>query len=83
MSSHDQDKKGVSLVIDKIEGILCPKAGLIDYLAVLPKSKGPLFIHLGKNPLIRGQFSTIIEKAVHFLGVKEHYRTHSFHIRAL
>lgn len=60
-SKTDQDRKGVSLVIDRIEGILCPVAGLIDYLAVRPKIKGPLFIHLGKNPLTSYQFSAIFE----------------------
>lgn len=81
-SKTDQDRKGVSLVIDRIEGILCPVAGLIDYLAVRPKIKGPLFIHLGKNPLTRYQFSAILEKALHVLGVEGHYRAHSFRIGA-
>lgn len=61
---------------------MCPVAGLIDYLAVRPKIKGPLFIHLGKNPLTRYQFSAILEKALHVLGVKGHYRAHSFRIGA-
>lgn len=66
------------MVIDRIEGILCPVACLIDYLAVRPKIKRPLFIHLGKNPLTRYQFSAILEKALHVLEVKGHYRAHSF-----
>lgn len=61
---------------------MCPVAGLIDYLAARPNIKGPLFIHSGKNPLTRYQFSAILEKARHVLGVKGHYRAHSFRIGA-
>ena len=49
MSKCDQDRKGVSLAIDKSKGILCPVASLIDYLAARPKIKGPLFIHYKKK----------------------------------
>ena len=82
MSKCDQNRKGVSLAIDKSGGILCPVAGLIDYLAVRPKIKGPLFIHCGKNPLTRYQFSSILKKSLQVLGVQGHYRAHSFRIGA-
>ena len=53
------------------------------YLDVRPNIEGTLFCHLNGKPLSRYQVSTMLTKAIRFIGLNdEEYNTHSFRIGA-
>lgn len=82
-SKTDQEGKGVSIEINKINGTLCPILNLSEYLKVRPKIKGPLLCHFSGAPLTRYQFSVMLRKTLKHSGMQDVgiFKTHSFRIR--
>ena len=63
-SKTDQTANGVTMCINEIGGRVCPIKCLREYLHVRSKGKGPLFCHVGGEPLTRSQFSSVLDKAL-------------------
>jgi hypothetical protein len=62
---------------------VCPISNMQSYLDVRPNIEGTLFCHLNGKPLSRYQVSTMLTKAIRFIGLNdEEYNTHSFRIGA-
>ena len=83
-SKTDQFGHQTKLELSKHDlGLVCPVLNMVRYLKVRPKIDGLLFCHLNSKPLTRYQVSSMIKKAVRFLGLNENdYNTHSFRIGA-
>ncbi|CAG2220484.1 unnamed protein product [Mytilus edulis] len=81
-SKTDQKGKSVTLLIPENGKNYCPVRLINEYLKVPPTCNNTdLFIHYTGMPLTRYQFSSILEKALHFLHIsKGHFRSHSFRI---
>ncbi|CAG2192890.1 unnamed protein product [Mytilus edulis] len=81
-SKTDQKVKSVTLLIAENGKNYCPVRLINEYLKVRPTCNNTdLFIHYTGMPLTRYQFSSILEKALHFLRIsKGHFRSHSFRI---
>ncbi|CAG2243211.1 unnamed protein product [Mytilus edulis] len=81
-SKTDQKGKSVTLLIAENGKNYCPVRLINEYLKVRPTCNNTdLFIHYTGMPLTRYQFSSILEKALHFLHIsKGHFRSHSFRI---
>ncbi|CAG2239286.1 unnamed protein product [Mytilus edulis] len=81
-SKTDQKGKSVTLLIAENGKNYCPVRLINEYLKVRPTCNNTdLFIHYTGMPLTRYQFSSILEKALHFLRIsKGHFRSHSFRI---
>lgn len=80
-SKTDQTGKSVTLSIPSSGGIHCPVMLMRHYLQARPVcSNDHLFIHFNTKSLTRYQFSTILRKALKFLDVPGHLRSHSFRI---
>ncbi|XP_076075986.1 uncharacterized protein LOC143046807 [Mytilus galloprovincialis] len=81
-SKTDQKGKSVTLLIAENGKNYCPVRLINEYLKVRPTCNNTdLFIHYIGMPLTRYQFSSILEKALHFLHIsKGHFRSHSFRI---
>ncbi|CAG2241562.1 unnamed protein product [Mytilus edulis] len=81
-SKTDQKVKSVTLLIAENGKNYCPVRLINEYLKVRPTCNNTdLFIHYTGMPLTRYQFSSILEKALHFLHIsKGHFRSHSFRI---
>ena len=52
-SKTDVSGRGVTIVIGRTGGTICPVAALLTYLSVLPATHGPLFIQSNGTPLSR------------------------------
>ena len=62
---------------------VCPISNMQSYLDVRPNIEGTLFCHLNGKPLSRYQVSSMLIKAIRFIGLNdEEYNTHSFRIGA-
>lgn len=80
-SKTDQKGKAVNIIIQANQKPYCPYTNLQRYLNIRPISDNTdLFIHFNHSSLTRYQFNSVLQKAIKFLGITGHYRTHSFRI---
>ena len=81
-SKTDQKGKSVTFLIPENRKNYCPIRLINEYLKVRPTCNNTdLFIHYTGMPLTKYQFSSVLEKALHFLHMsKGHFRSHSFRI---
>ncbi|CAC5363736.1 unnamed protein product [Mytilus coruscus] len=80
-SKIDQFGRGVTIHIPKQADIcICPVVLLTCYLRDRPVVGGPLFCHFDGKPLTKYQFSAILKKSPHALGI-EHSRWSSYSFR--
>ena len=60
---------------------LCPVQAMVNYLALRPRSTGPLFVHIDGKPLMDDRFRTVIQKIFqHYRLPLDLYTGHGFHI---
>lgn len=82
-SKTDQLGLGTTLAIPACRSPSCPYSAMQDYLHVRPNTPGPLFCHFSGQPLTRYQFSAMLTKTLHTLGIySTEYKSHSFRIGA-
>ncbi|XP_069110198.1 uncharacterized protein [Argopecten irradians] len=82
-SKTDQEGKGCTVCIPRLEGTFCPVKCLEQYITVRHRNPGPLFCHFDHSPLTRYQFASVLKKTLLFLGFDSNrYKTHSFRIGA-
>lgn len=60
----------------------CPVASMASFVTARGVKAGPLFLSEKGRPVTRGSFSEVLKKALHSIGIKEHYTSHSFRIGA-
>lgn len=81
-SKTDQYGQGSFLKVLKSSSIICAVANLERYLERRPPVSGPLFCHLGGDPLTRYQFSSVLKKCLAILNLDYYgkFTSHSFRI---
>lgn len=82
-SKTDQNGKGLVITISKsVESTVCFSL-LETFLQFRSQEDGPLFCHINGTPLSTYQFSSVLHKALRFLGIETNtFKTHSFRIGA-
>ena len=82
-SKTDPFRSGVSIVIGRTGGPLCPVAAVLAYLAIRKKGGGPLFRFNNGNALTRERFVTRVREVLKQVGIDQSkYSGHSFRIGA-
>ena len=82
-SKTDVFGTGVTLVIGRTGGPICPVAALLAYLAVRPHTPGPLFIRENGTPLTRVYLVAAVCLALSQAGINvQGYLGHCFRIGA-
>lgn len=81
-SKTDQFGRGLTIFISEQGNVnSCPVINLNEFLKVRPSGGGPLFGHFDRSPLTRYQFTSVMKKCLHTLGIEEtQYASHSFRI---
>ena len=81
-SKTDQFGRGVTIHIpEQLDKCICPVVLLPCYLRDRPVVEGPLFCHFDGKPLTKYQFSAILKKSLHALGIDNaRWSSHSFRI---
>ena len=83
VSKTDQYRQGSTVALGSTGADLCPVAALLDYLALRGKSDGPLFRHEDGSPLVRHQFTSVVQQALSSTGLEgSQFNGHSFRIGA-
>lgn len=82
-SKTDPFRRGISIYLGKTADDLCPVAAILSYLAVRPRTPGPLFLFedgkfLTRDRLIRNLRDTLLQVGVN----ATHFAGHSFRIGA-
>ena len=82
-SKTDQFGKGLIISINRsVESSVCFDL-LESFLQLRSQEDGPLFCHINGAPLSAYQFSSVLHKALKFLGIEtKTFKTHSFRIGA-
>ena len=82
-SKTDQLGKGEKVLIPKVLEPVNPFQMIEEFLKKRPGFSGALFCHFGGDPLSRYQFTSVLKKALHYLGMEsKNYKSHSFRIGA-
>ena len=83
-SKTDQRGMSTTLVLNQFDQeSICPVRLLLRYLSVRHTDRGPLFCHCNQKGITHYQFSSILQKALSFVGCNPNsYNTHSFRIGA-
>ena len=80
-SKTDAFGKGVYIYLRKTNSRLCPISTVLQYLAIRPPDKGPLFIQQNGSPFSRDQFVRGVKSALSAACIKNQgYTGHSFQI---
>ena len=82
-SKTDPFRKGVTIVIGRAPGPLCPLAAVLSYMAMRKPGEGPLFRFKDGRPLTRERFVLKVREALQQIGIDQtKYCGHSFRIGA-
>lgn len=82
-SKTDPFRKGVTVVIGRAMGPLCPVAAVLSYMAMRKPGKGPLFRFGDGRPLTRERFVARMREVLRQIGIEQtKYSGHSFRIGA-
>ena len=79
----DQLGRGVDIFLGKTGTSLCPVKAVLCFLAIRPKSEGPLLVHADGSPLLRDQFVRMVKRTLRTANIDDaDYSGHSFRIGA-
>jgi hypothetical protein len=82
-SKTDQYGYAATVEIKENKSSICPVYLLKKYMSQRTKLNGPLFCHYSGKPVTRYQFSSVLNKALTFMGIGNlMIRSHSFRIGA-
>ena len=82
-SKTDPFRRGVTVVIGRAIGPICPLVAILSYMARRKPGKGPLFCFEDGRPLTRERFVARIRKVLQQIGIDQSkYSGHSFRIGA-
>lgn len=82
-SKTDPFRKGITVVIGRAVGPLCPLAAILSYMARRKPGKGPLFWFENGRPLTRDRFVTKVREVLQQTDMEpKNYAVHSFRIGA-
>ena len=82
-SKTDPFRKGVTIVVGRAVGPLCPLVPVLTYMAVRRPGQGPLFRFSDGRPLTRERFVAKVREVLQQIGIDQtKYAGHSFRIGA-
>ena len=82
-SKTDPFRKGVTVVIGRAAGPLCPLVAVLSYMAMRQQGEGPLFQFRDGRPLTRERFVAKVWEVLQDIGIDQtKYCGHSFRIGA-
>lgn len=83
-SKTDQVGRSTSITIDSFrDPTMCPVSSMHSFLDARPLVQGPAFLHFGRDPLTRFQFSHMLKKGLEMVGLPSRdFSPHSFRIGA-
>lgn len=81
--TSDRFHSGVSIYVGKTGTFLCPVSALLNFMAVRPQGKGPVFVHKDGSPLTQSHFTQLTKHAFCLANFDAtRYSGHSFRIKA-
>ena len=82
-SKTDPFRKGVTIVVGRAVGPLCPLVIVLTYMALRRPGQGPLFRFGDGRPLTRERFVAKVREVLQQIGIDQtKYTSHSFQIGA-
>lgn len=82
-SKTDPFRKGVTIVVGRAVGPLCPLVAVLTYMAIRRPGQGPLFRFSDGRPLTRERFVAKVREVLQQIGIDQtKYAGHSFRIGA-